>query len=266
VLPDSRISWFEDSEFWEHFAPVMFDEVHWAEVPDVADAVIRLCRFNLYGETSQETWKEPLSSRPKILDLCCGLGRISTELALMGFDVTGVDITEAFLKSAREDAKHENLNIDYINADSRKFVRPGYFDIILNLYISFGYFEDQNDDLLVLRNVYESLKTGGTFIIETLGKEVSVKNFIESEWFERAGYTVLTEYEPLDSWTYLKNRWILLKNEKRTEKIFTQRLYSASELRAILKEAGFDQIEIYGDWDESPYDHNARMLIAVCRK
>ena len=262
----SKTEWYKDIEFWEHYAPIMFDEIHWEEVPEVADAVTRLSSFNLYGETAEDTWHAPLESRPKILDLCCGLGRISTELALMGFEVTGVDITENFLKTAKEDAQAENLNIEYIHADARKFVRPSYFDTIVNLYISFGYFEDPNDDLKVLQNVYESLKPGGTFIIETLGKEIAVKNFVESEWFERAGCTVLTEYEPLDSWTYLRNRWILIKEDRRMEKIFVQRLYAGSELKAILQKAGFANIKIYGDWDESPYDHRARMQIAVCKK
>ena len=235
----------------------MFDDERWAEVPAVAEAVIRL---------SGKTQNESLESPPKILDVCCGVGRISAELARKGFDVTGIDITENFLKTAREDAEYEKLNIEYINADVREFNRQEFFDVIINLYISFGYFSDQKDDLKVLYNAYESLKKGGSFIIETLGKEISSRDFIEAEWFERAGYTVLTEYEPLDSWTFLKNRWILLKDGKRLEKTFIQRLYSASELKALLIEAGFANIQIFGDWDESPYDHRAAKLIAVCRK
>ncbi|MCL2444380.1 MAG: class I SAM-dependent methyltransferase [Treponema sp.] len=258
--------WYEDNEFWEHFAPIMFDDAHWAEVPAVAEAVTRLSRFNFFGETSSKEWREPLKSIPRVLDLCCGLGRISCELAQMGFAVTGVDITESFLKAAKEDAEYEKLDIEYIKCDAREFIRPDYFDTIVNLYISFGYFTDQKDDLKVLRNVYESLKKDGAFIIETLGKEISSRDFVEAEWFERAGYTMLTEYEPLDSWTFLKNRWILIKDGKRLEKTFIQRLYSASELRTILQEAGFKTIEIYGDWDESPYNHHANKLIAVGRK
>jgi len=262
----NKAQWFTDIEFWEEFAPIMFDAVHWAEVPEVADAVTRLSRFNLYGQTPENEWKQPLEAAPRILDLCCGPGRISTELSMMGFAVTGVDITESFLKTAKEDALAENLDIEYIQADARTFTRPLFFDTIINLYISFGYFEDKEDDLKVLRNAYTSLKNGGTFIIETLGKEIAVRDFIEDEWFERAGYTVLTNYAPVDSWTYLKNRWILLKEGKRVEKTFVQRLYSGSELKQSLQEAGFEKIEIYGDWDESPYDQRARMLIAVCRK
>ena len=240
----------------------MFDDAHWAEVPLVADAVTRLSRFNLYRDNSEE----PLESSPRVLDLCCGFGRISAELARRGFAVTGVDITETYLKTAVEEASLENLNIEYIRADARDFKRPDFFDAAVNLYISFGYFSDQKDDLLVLRNVYESLKKGGSFIMETLGKEIAVRDFIEAEWFERAGCTVLTEYEALDSWTFLKNRWILINGGKRIEKVFVQRLYSASELRALLLEAGFEKVEIYGDWDESPYDRRAAKLIAVGRK
>ena len=260
------MQWFEDVEFWEHFAPVMFDDAHWVEVPAVADAVTHLSQFNLYGETHSESWKEPLESPPKVLDLCCGVGRISSELARMGYAVTGVDITESFLKTAKEDAEYENLDIEYIHADAREFIRPDYFDTIVNLYISFGYYKEKKDDLKVLQNVYKSLKKDGTFIIETLGKETASRDFTEAEWFERAGGFVLTEYESLDSWTFLKNRWILIKNGKVTEKTFAQRLYSASELKDILMEAGFKKIDIYGDWNMIPYNHLANKLIAVCKK
>ena len=258
--------WFWDVEFWEYFAPIMFDDAHWAEVPAVADAVTRLSRFNLYGETSGKDWKKPLETQPRVLDLCCGTGRISGELARMGFAVTGVDITESFLKAAKEDAEYEKFNVEYIQADVREFVRPDYFDTIINLYISFGYFSDQKDDLKVLKNVYKSLKKDGTFIIETLGKEIVSRDFEEAQWFERDGGFVLTEYKPLESWTFLENRWILVKDGKKTEKTFVQRLYSASELRILLAAAGFNDIDFFGDWDETPYDQNAAKLIAVCRK
>jgi len=240
----------------------MFDDAHWKEVPAVADAVTRLANFNLYGETSPTT----ITSNPKVLDVCCGFGRISAELAKRGFSVTGVDITESYLQTAKEEADLEKLDIEYIKADAREFVRPDFFDLAVNLYISFGYFENKEDDLLMVRNAYKSLKNGGSFIIETLGKEIAVRDFVEAEWFERAGFTVLTKYEALDSWTFLKNRWILIKDGKRIERVFAQRLYSASELRDLMLEAGFSKVEIYGDWDETPYDRRAAKLIVIGRK
>ena len=264
--------WFNDADFWRYYAPIMFDEKRWNEVPEVADSVTRLAGLSLYGNSG------PAGNGgvygPRALDICCGMGRITSELARRGFAATGVDITSALLETAREDAAYEDLEIEYIEADARTFKRPLFFDTAINLYISFGYFENSADDLLMVRNVYESLKPGGSFIIETLGKEIAVRDFTPGEWFERAGYTVLTEYEALDSWAVLKNRWILIKNPqadtgktpKRIEKTFTQRLYAASELRALLFKAGFSLVELYGGWDERPYDQNAEMLIAVGRK
>ncbi|MDR3139876.1 MAG: class I SAM-dependent methyltransferase [Treponema sp.] len=257
--------WFNDEDFWTEYAPIIFDEKHWQEVPLAADGITRLARLNLYGEEGEGAGGERAGG-PRLLDLCCGMGRVSLELAGRGFAVTGVDITEAYLRTAVEDAACAKLDIDFIREDARSFKRPGFFDAAVNLYISFGYFEDPREDLLVAKNVYESLKPGGAFIIETLGKEMAVRDFIEAEWFERAGFMVLTKYAPVDSWAGLKNRWILINEKKRIEKTFTQRLYAASELRRLLEEAGFSRVELYGAWDESPYDHRAAALIAVGRK
>ncbi|MDR3333429.1 MAG: class I SAM-dependent methyltransferase [Treponema sp.] len=251
--------WFNDEQFWEHFAPIIFDTKCWAEVPVVADGVTRLSNLHLYDAPRPE-------AAPRVLDLCCGFGRISLELARRGFTVTGVDITESYLQTAREDAAYEQLSIELIRADARSFIRPCFFDVVTNLYISFGYFEHPQDDRLMVRNVFESLKPGATFIIETLGKEIAVRDFVEREWFTRGGFMVLTEYTPLDSWGSIKNRWILINDETRIERTFTQRLYAASELRSLLLETGFGAVELYGDWDESPYDNRAAMLIAVARK
>jgi SAM-dependent methyltransferase len=157
-----------------------------------------------------------------------------------------------------------------VKQDVRDFRRPGFFDLAVNLYNSFGYFADPADDRRFVANACESLKPGGSFIVEVLGKEIAVRDFVEAEWFERAGFFILTEYETADSWGSMKNRWILIgKGEKQGERIertFTQRLYAASELRFLLLESGFSQVEIYGDWNGAPYDSNARTLIAVGRK
>ena len=261
--------WFSDEEFWKNFAPVMFSEKRWAEASGVVDSLIQLVLPKPLSKTDQNTVLDGL----KILDLCCGMGRVSSELARRGFAVTGVDLSAALLEAAREDAACEKLKIEYIQADARSFKGPLFFDIAVNLYTSFGYFEDPEDDLLLARNVFESLKPGGSFVIETLGKEIAARDFTGGEWFERDGFTVLTEYEAVESWSRLKNRWVLIKNtgesektHSRIEKVFTQRLYSAVELCSLLHKAGFNDVDIYGGWDERPYNQNAAALIAVGKK
>jgi SAM-dependent methyltransferase len=252
--------WFNDIQFWERYGPIIFDRNRWDEVPLVADGVTAMAHLDLYERNTADP------AGPRVLDLCCGFGRIALELSRRGFSVTGVDITEPYLNAGRDDAAYENLDIEFIQQDVRSFKRPNTFDLAVNLYISFGYFDNPRDDLLFARNARESLKDGGAFIIETLGKEIAVRDFVEAEWFERAGYTVLTEYAPADSWAGLKNRWILIKEGERIEKTFTQRLYSAVELRQLLFDAGFRAVELYGNWNEAPYDHRAEALIAVGRK
>ena len=159
--------WFREEEFWEQFAPIMFDDAHWAEVPAVADAITRLSRFDLYGETSET----PLPSNPKILDVCCGFGRMSAELARRDFAVTGVDITESYLRTAREEASYENLNIEYIHCDAREFKRPGYFDAAVNLYISFGYFSKREDDLCLSATRMNPLNQAAVLSLKLLARK-----------------------------------------------------------------------------------------------
>jgi len=269
--------WFNDEDFWQKFAPVMFDEKRWAEVPAVADGVTRLAGLDLYGEKTRSRKSGSSAARktgktasgrpgPAVVDLCCGFGRITLELARRGFNACGVDITASYLETARDDAEYEGLQIEFIKNDVRRFRRKNAFDTAVNLYNSLGYFENPEDDFLFLKNAHYSLKDGGSLIIDVLGKEIAVRDYTEAEWFDRAGYTVLTECMPADSWSSVWNRWILIKDGQRIEKVFVQRLYAASELRSLLYNAGFTVVEIYGGWDESPYDMNAQTLIAVARK
>ncbi|GMO49779.1 MAG: class I SAM-dependent methyltransferase [Termitinemataceae bacterium] len=262
--------WFNDESFWQYFAPIMFDNKRWAEVSPVLDAITDLAQLNQYDV-------EHPQNVPCFIDVCCGPGRITTEAARRGFDVTGVDITKSYLDAAYSDAKSENLDVSFINCDVRNLAEheelTNRYDIAVNLYNSFGYFKEDSDNFLFLRNVYKALKNGGTFIMEVLGKEIAVRDFIETEWFTHSGYKVLTEYKPLDSWTRLQNRWILLDDRmpqgqrpKIIERTFTQRLYAASELSLLFFGAGFIQVDIYGAWDKSPYDQNAETLIIVGRK
>ncbi|MDR2144532.1 MAG: class I SAM-dependent methyltransferase [Treponema sp.] len=268
--------WFNDREFWEIFAPIMFDAAHWQEVPDAADALVHFASLDLDWE------RKPFSAeggageteKPRCLDQCCGFGRISLEMARRGFAVTGVDITETYLETAKDDAAHENLSIEFIREDVRSFCREKYFDLVYNVYTSFGYFEDPADDVKVVENAFASLKPGGIYVIETLGKEIAVRDFVQADWFERAGFYVLTAYESADSWSSLKNRWILISQKDQglikrgsiIEKNFTQRLYGADTLQRLFRDTGFGTIETYGGWDGRNYDEDAQALIVVGRK
>lgn len=251
------MDWFEDENFWAVYAPLMFDESRWAEAPAAVDALVRLVGL---GEGAS------------VLDACCGPGRHSIELASRGYRVTGVDLTEAYLDAARESAGGLGLPLELLRADIRDFVRPDSFDLALNLYTSFGYFVRAEEDLAALRNIRRSLRTGGALVLETNGKETAARDFKRGERFERAGWAVQTEYAVVGAWEGLLNRWILTRPDPRdarkTERIdrsFVLRLYSATELRAALLDAGFASVELYGSLEGRPYDHKAQSLVALAR-
>jgi len=187
-------------------------------------------------------------------------------LARLGFSVTGVDRTETYLDEARRRAEVEKLEIQFVHGDMRNFCKPNTFDVALNLFTSFGYFEDINDDKKVATNVYHSLKDVGVFLIDTIGKEVLARIFRERDWYEVSGILVLQERKVCKDWSWVENRWIMIKDGTRNEYKLSHRLYSAAELAKLLTDCGFQAIEVYGDLTGAPYDHTAKRLIVVARK
>ena len=248
--------WFEDEEFWTEYAPIMFDEARWAEVPGVVDAIERLAR------------PAPGAS---VLDACCGPGRHSLELASRGYRVTGIDITEAYLAAARESALAgadgtrgaREIEARFLRADIRDFVADEPFDLAINLYTSFGYFADPAEDLKALRRIRAALKAGAALVLETTGKETAARDFIHGESFERGGWEVRTEFEVVGAWEGLRNRWILSRGREVVDRSFVLRLYSGSELKGSLLDAGFSEVCIMGGVDGSPYDQRASSLVAL---
>jgi SAM-dependent methyltransferase len=240
--------WFEDPSFWEIYAPLMFDEAKWAEVPDIIDKIEKLAG---------------LRPGARILDLCCGVGRHSVEFARRGFAVTGIDITPSYLEAARETAEAAGLEVEFILGDVRRFSRPGSFDLCVNLFTSFGYFRTKDEDISLLANCARNLRKGGFFILETLGKEVAARDFVEAEEFERGGSKVRTEYAVVGPWEALTNRWMLRKPGSFVDRSFDLRLYSGIEMIESLKKAGFASASIFGSLAGRPYDETAETLVAV---
>ncbi len=243
--------WHERDDFWETMP--MFSERLLVEASREVDVLIALLGI------------EPGAT---ILDMPCGVGRHSLELARRGFAVTGVDRTAAYLQIAREGAVTGDLDLEFVQADMRTFVRPAAFDVALNLWTSFGYFEDPAEDRQVAENFYRSLKAGGSLLMEMMGKEVLARVFLPRDWQELPdGSFYLQERKVSRDWTWAENRWILLRPDgRRHEYSVTHRIYDGAGLRALLLDVGFAQVDLYGSLAGEPYDVEARRLVAVARK
>jgi len=247
------MDWFESENFWTQYAPIMFDDARWAEAPTVAQYVKDIAGL---GEGA------------KILDAGCGLGRISVELAALGLDVTGVDIIQSELDAARDSAEAEGVPLTLINHDLRSYRAPEQFDCAINLYTSFGYCATIEEDMKILKNIADSVKTGGTFIMECTSRETAIMYFTAGEEFERADYKVVTHFEVVGAWEGLRSQWTLypLDSKQAIDHTFIQRLYPATFLRDKLIDFGYSKVNIYGDFDKSPYNEHARTMVIIGKK
>jgi SAM-dependent methyltransferase len=129
--------WFENEEFWRAFYPWMFPERRFQSAPQEVEQLLALS-----GVTQGAA-----------LDLCCGPARHSIPLAQRGFDVTAVDRSPFLLSKARERAAETGAPIDLVQCDCREFVRPGAFDLAINLL--------HLSATSLARRISSSLKTSG---------------------------------------------------------------------------------------------------------
>lgn len=254
---EHKQEWFEKEDFWTNFGPIMFDEAHWEEAPTVAEYVKQIA-----GLTEKST----------VLDAGCGIGRISVELAALGLTVTGVDIIQSELETAKESAEAEGVPLELICADLRYFDTSKKYDCVVNLYTSFGYCDTIEEDMQILKNMVDCVKNGGTFILECVSRETAIMYFTKGEEFDRAGFTVRTHFSVEGAWEGLRSNWILYEQgapetaEPVVNHEFVQRLYAGDFLRNKLLEFGCKEAGVYGDFDLSNYDENARTMILIGRK
>lgn len=113
----------------------------------------------------------------RFLDLACGKGRHSIYLNKKGYATIGIDLSPESIAFA---SRSENPSLQFYIQDMRKPFRINYFDYVLNMFTSFGYFETDRDDNAVLNAVYKSLKPDGTFVLDFM----NVKKIIPAMWPE----------------------------------------------------------------------------------
>jgi cyclopropane fatty-acyl-phospholipid synthase-like methyltransferase len=243
--------WYENESFWKTFAPTMFHRERVEATAAEVEQIVKLLNVN---------------KTATILDLCCGIGRHSLELAQRGYNVVGVDLSKEYLAKARSKAKARGLNIKFLKDDMRRFCQLDYFDAAINMFTAFGYFDNPADDKRAVSNIYYSLRKGGTLIIDVIGKEIIARMFRSRDWDENNGRIFLQERKLDRDWSWIDNKWIVFENGKKREFEFGHRIYSAAELTALLKDCGFKSVKIFGDLSGADYDHNAKRLIAVAKK
>lgn len=192
-----------------------------------------------------------LEPRARILDVACGHGRHSLELARRGFRVTGLDLSGPSVELAGAAAADEGLDAEFVVADMREIPFDGPFDAALNLFTAFGYLESDDEDQRALDAIAGALRPGAALLMDTIDAVRLFAVFRDQSWSELGDGTVMLEQREYD---YLSGRndvvWTFVRTDgSRSELRHSLRLYTPAELASMFRRAGLEVERAWGGWD-----------------
>jgi len=213
-----------------------------------------------------------------VLDMPCGFGRITLPLARRGLAMTGVDLTPSYLARARRSARRacppaarrENLDIRFLKCDMRRIEFHGEFDAAFNWFTSFGYYSDE-ENLLCLKKVCEALKPGGRLLIETANVSWLLSHFLAHSEQTIGGMRIVHSRRYDARRSRISQTRTIFYRGRRTRSSDCVRFYTGTEMRRLLRRAGFGDIRLHGHnrLDDPPsarFTRHSRRLIAVARR
>lgn len=216
--------------------------------------------------------KLQLKGGEKILDLACGFGRHSLELARRGFDVTGVDITPDYVNYANEQAKSEGLNARFILSDIREVDFENEFDVVLNMADgAIGYLETDEENLKIFAVISKALKSGGKHFMDIMNGDYAVTHFPCKLWDAGEKCLTLSNFEwNAETKTLIYGQLDFPYGEPLMQPIMeegnTIRLYSLAEIKDIFGRLGMSVCDSYADFSGTPSSENHIQLMVCSRK
>ncbi|MDR5703738.1 MAG: class I SAM-dependent methyltransferase [Armatimonadota bacterium] len=232
-------AWWE-SFFDKEMGEVMVPEQAWQQAEELCGPLLQLLN---------------LQPGAKILDLACGPGRFALPLAKRGFCVVGFDLASVYLEQARKKAQEQGLFIELVQGDMREIPFEDEFDAVINMFTSFGYFDDERDHLKVLQGVHKSLKPGGRFLMDTINREWLIRHFQPHDWQECSDFILLEDRKFNAEGDRVEAKRIKLSRDgQRREYTLSLRFFTLAELLNLFSQAGLKVLGYYGDLMGNPWD------------
>jgi ubiquinone/menaquinone biosynthesis C-methylase UbiE len=201
-----------------------------------------------------------------VLDCPCGQGRHAIPLAEMGYRVTASDRSPRALADVRQRANGQE-SPRCVNADYRRlpFGRAS-FDVVINLFTGIGYYGDA-DDRAVFAEASRVLRSTGAFVLEAMHRDRLMSDFREEVWYELPGGSLVLDRGRFDHVAGVVERaqTLIRPGGERVTASFRVRIYTATELDAMLHEVGFTEVEFFGGLIEREPVSARRKLVAVAR-
>lgn len=206
-----------------------------------------------------------LHSRSFVLDAACGAGRHLIDLAGKGYYAFGFDLSMTLLLKAKVEAYKKSVPINLFRADIRHIALKQKFDLVLNLFTSFGYFYTDSENFSFIKTAYDLLNNGGTYVLDYLNGKYLLKNLIPESRREMSGKTVI-EKRKVDDGRVVKE--ITIKNDRfENSYVESVQIYSKEKIVDVFRETGFELLSVFGDYEGSTFDNeNSPRLILFFKK
>ncbi|MBC7694898.1 MAG: class I SAM-dependent methyltransferase [Burkholderiales bacterium] len=195
-------------------------------------------------------------------DLCCGKGRHSIYLNEKGYRVTGTDLS---IQSILEANKSANDSLGFYEHDMRHIFRTNYFDVVFNLFTSFGYFEKREDDLHVFDSVQKSLKPNGLFVFDYLNAEY-VKNILAEKDTKKIDDITFNISKKIENHTVIKT---IDFTDKGKDFHFQERvkLFDRNYFEGLASDCNLSLLHTFGNYQLQEFDaETSPRLILVFQK
>lgn len=206
-----------------------------------------------------------LPESANVLDMACGTGRHSILFAKKGLKVTAVDLSKNMLSAAQRKAEIESLNINFIQSDLRYFTHKEKFDLAVNLFTSFGYFENDDENFHILNSAYHLLNESGYFVLDYFNKNYIEENLVALS-IEKIGKGEIVQKRKIEGKRVIKEISIK-KNGQSKNFSESVRMYDAEELIERLTQIGFAIEKTFGDFQGSKFNKtSSKRIILLARK
>ena len=203
-----------------------------------------------------------LQKDKKLVDLACGKGRHSIFLNSLGYDVTGVDLSAHSIAEAKA-SENERLHFDV--QDLRNLPYESEFNVALNLFTSFGYFDCDDTNKKVIAQVHKILKPGGMVVIDFMNVDVVLKGLVPHEIKVVQGIS-FDIAKRIEGGKIIK-RIGFTDNNKQYSFNEEVQVLSRSDFETLLKEGGFELVHVYGNYKLEEFDSNTSdRLILIARR
>ncbi|MBT8391663.1 MAG: class I SAM-dependent methyltransferase [Ignavibacteria bacterium] len=202
-----------------------------------------------------------LSKSSLVLDMACGSGRHSILFAQKGFKATAVDLSERLISEAKNNAKQANVDIEFIQSDILDLKLEKKFDLVVNLFTSFGYFDTDEENIIVIKKAKDLLKAGGYFIIDFLNKGFLEKNLIPLSTLSE-NTTTITQKRSING-NRVEKKITIEKDGIIKHFSESVRLYDIDELNNILQSVGFRLLKTFGDFNGNIFEPNSSPRLII---